>query len=136
MPGSSSSPTAKRRVAFDSGMVIALSRKSASAFALLDELARIAFFIIPAPVLAEVLRGKPSDSAIHWVLNKYADDVVPTNGSAARAAGRALGSTKARLIVDALIGATALEHGAKVIVTGDSRDYHALFGLQLKTIEI
>jgi predicted nucleic acid-binding protein len=119
-------------------MIIALAREDAAATALLAELEPRAYFIVPAPVLCEVLRGGRSDAAVNWVLGKYAGDVVSTNGGAARKAGESLGAAHARssMAMDALIGATAIAHGVDAVVTADGDDYRALFGKAVEIIDL
>jgi len=79
---------------------------------------------VPAPVLAEVCRGRPADAAVHRVLNGRGIVVVDLVASAARRAGALL--ARARLgsahAVDAFVVATAIEFGGAVIATGDPED--------------
>ena len=79
---------------------------------------------VPAPVLAEVCRGRPEDAAVHRVLKGRGIVVVDLVASTARRAGALLararlGSTHA---VDAFVVATAIEFGSAVIATGDPED--------------
>lgn len=127
---------ASETVAFDSGAIIALSRDDARAYAILTALRKSeADIIVPAPVLAEVLRGTPRDAAVHRILKSFDAD-KPTSADAARTAGIFLGrsSSNAERTVDALIIATAVEHGATSIVTRDGKDFRALAPPQLTVL--
>ncbi len=118
----------QRIVALDSGALIALSREDVNAAALVAQLRRFgATMVVPAPVLAEVLRGTSRDALVHRVLRVFDAD-KPTTAAAARAAGNLLGQSRseAKRTVDALIIATAIEHGATAVVTRDERDFTAL----------
>lgn len=79
---------------------------------------------VPAPVLAEVCRGRPADAAVHRVLNGRGIVVVDLVAATARRAGALL--ARARLgsahAVDAFVVATAIEFGSAVIATGDPED--------------
>jgi predicted nucleic acid-binding protein len=79
---------------------------------------------VPAPVLAELCRGRPSDTAVNRVLNGRGIVVVELTANTARRAGALL--ARARLgsahAVDAFVVATALEFGSAVIATGDPDD--------------
>lgn len=115
-------------VALDSGVLIGLGRNDRKAEAVLkmaDDAG--AYTIIPAPVLAEVLRGGASDAGVNRAI-KTADAVVPTTAAAARTAGGRLASwtKKPMPTVDALIVATAEEHRATYIVTVDPDDLGTL----------
>ena len=130
---------ARRVAALDSGAVVALSKGRRDAVVLLKALQQERTpIIIPAPVLAEVLRGGRGDAAVHRVLSMYSDDIVPTNAASARYAGELLGAAKAgsTLTVDALIAATAAHHGATDLLTGDATDYGRLAGDVLDIIPL
>jgi predicted nucleic acid-binding protein len=79
---------------------------------------------VPAPVLAEVCRGRPADAAVHRVLNGRGIVVVDLVAATARRAGALL--ARARLgsahALDAFVVATAIEFGSAVIATGDPDD--------------
>lgn len=129
----------QRRIALDSGAIIALSRQHRATIALLKVLRQEQTpLIIPAPVLAEVLRANQNDAPVHHVLNRYSDDIVPTSAKAARHAGTLLGSAgaAATLTIDALICATALEHNATDLLTADLRDYRRLLQGRLAVIPL
>jgi predicted nucleic acid-binding protein len=117
-----------RVLALDSGAIIALARGDAYAAALVQEIREDGGSVaVPAPVLAEVLRGGRSDAAVHRVLNAI-DYELTTTPRAARAAGAAIGRVRGApsLTLDALIVETAVEHGTDGIMTQDLRDMRAL----------
>ncbi|MDQ2680563.1 MAG: PIN domain-containing protein [Candidatus Eremiobacteraeota bacterium] len=118
-------------VALDSGAVLALAASERDAVTLIKGLANGgAFFVVPAPVLTETLRGTPgTDVAINRVLKTL--EAVPVSIEAAVAAGKNLGRTRSASTVDAMIIATAIERGASAIVTGDPVDIAALSGGKL-----
>jgi predicted nucleic acid-binding protein len=114
--------TSRLTLALDSGALIALSRG--------DQIARSrlrawvtagAYVIVPAPVLAETLRGKAQDAAVNRVVNATGMEPVPVSPEAGRLAGAMLGEAGARpsATIDALIAACAIEHGATDILTAD-----------------
>lgn len=118
------------RAALDTSALIAYANGDNDAVAIIEALSkRNAAISIPAPVLAESLRGGAKDAAINRVLNKhFLFFPVGTTPEAARIAGSLLGGAKAApsLTIDALIIATAIDHGATAIVTADTSDHEAL----------
>jgi len=79
---------------------------------------------VPAPVLAEVCRGRPEDAAIERVLNGKGIGVIELTEAMARRAGAlleraGLGSAQA---VDAFVVATAMAFASAVIATHDPED--------------
>jgi predicted nucleic acid-binding protein len=91
-------------------------------------LERRALVRVPAPVLAEVCRGRAEDAAVERVLNGRGIVVVSLTESIAREAGKIL--AKARVgsahAVDAFVVATALAFESAVIATGDGKDIERL----------
>jgi predicted nucleic acid-binding protein len=77
---------------------------------------------IPVAVLAETLRGGPSDAAVHRVRN--AVDVLATTESTGRLAGALLGRSGGTNTVDALVAAEAILAAADVLTSdvGDLRE--------------
>jgi predicted nucleic acid-binding protein len=128
------------KIALDSGALIALSRGNANARAILERWTRAGVeTVLPCPVLAETLRGKPSDAAVHRIVNSRtaAITVLPVLEGGARDAGARLGQTSRKHVtVDAMIVAVAVEHGAREIVTCDPEDIAALSGADLSIIAI
>jgi predicted nucleic acid-binding protein len=127
-------------LALDTAALIALSRGDQRVRALLLAAANNdVATIVPAPVLAETLRGTRQDAKVHWVLNSrpHAIEVVGLDGRTARAAGEILGRTGlADATVDALIVAIAIEVGARTIVTGDVRDISRLLEGKAQVIPV
>jgi predicted nucleic acid-binding protein len=118
-------------VGFDSGALIALSRGNVALRAFLRVWAsRGVRLLVPAPVLAEVLRGGARDAALHRVLRNSGVEIVPLSAAAARRAGELLGSAGAKpsYTLDALIVAVALESGVTEMFTSDSYDIELLAG--------
>ncbi len=121
--------SARLIVALDSGAVIGLARGDEHVRAHLRVwMNNDANFIIPAPVLAEVLRGTSRDAAVHRVLSASGADIVPLSPQAARKAGELLGRTQGEggRTLDALIVAVARECLATDIVTSDPHDITVL----------
>jgi predicted nucleic acid-binding protein len=77
-----------------------------------------------ASTLAEVLRGGPTDTGVHYVLGRIT--VIPIDKQQGRAAGELLGRTGLsghRCALDALLAVVALEQPRPVVVlTSDPRD--------------
>ncbi len=78
---------------------------------------------VPVAVLAEVLRGGPTDAPVHRVLNAIA--ILPTQEPVGRLAGQLLGRTGGKNTVDALVAAEAVVLEADVL-TGDGDDLSRL----------
>jgi len=127
-------------IALDSVALIALSRGNENARAILERWTRAGVeTVLPCPVLAEILRGNPSDAAVHRIVNSRsaAITVLPVSEYVARDAGSRIGeSTRKEVTVHAMIVAVAVEHGAHEIVTCDPEDIAALSGTDLSIIAI
>src|SRR5579862_4220406 len=109
-------------VALDSGAIVALSRGDSKTNARIRKWAlEDAHFIVPAPVLTETLRGGAKDAPVHHFINVSGCELAEFSPGAARKAGELLGTSGAdpSQTVDAMIVASALEHGARDIFTGD-----------------
>jgi predicted nucleic acid-binding protein len=129
------------RIALDSGAVIKLADGDEYTRAVLRKWTDQGYeTIIPAPVLAEVLRGGARDAKINRILNSraYAVTIAPLTESAATDAGRRLGSAKMQPsnVIDALIVATAIEADADYILTCDPDDITPLAGSELVVLPI
>jgi len=125
-------------VALDSGVLILAAKGDASARALLTRLRQEdALLVIPAPVLAEVLRDPSRDAGLHRLINDV-DELAPTTAAVARAAGERLGATglPPSCTVDAMIVATAMARRAAFIATTDPGDITALSGADLNVIGV
>ncbi|MBI5531594.1 MAG: hypothetical protein HY898_02690 [Deltaproteobacteria bacterium] len=106
---------AQRGVTLDTGMLIALERRKASALALLKAcLLSHARITIPAGVVAEWWRGDHADVLA-------CGDLEPLSPLLARKAGELLATTGQSNAVDATVVASAAQRG-DLIVTGDSAD--------------
>jgi predicted nucleic acid-binding protein len=93
---------------------------------------RRALVRVPAPVLAEVYRGRRYDAAIDRLLNGRGLLVVPLTQEIARVAGHLLAKAKLRSAhaVDAFVVATAMTFDAALIATGDPQEIKRLLGNQ------
>ncbi|HEX2879921.1 MAG TPA: PIN domain-containing protein [Polyangiaceae bacterium] len=91
-------------------------------------LERRALIRVPAPVLAEVCRGPRFDAAVEHLLNNRGIGVTDLTRQIAQRAGALLAEARMSSdhAVDAFVAATALDHDASVIVTGDQRDMRRL----------
>ncbi|MBI4952903.1 MAG: PIN domain-containing protein [Myxococcales bacterium] len=89
---------------------------------------RRALVRVPAPVLAEVCRGRRYDAAVEHLLGARGIGVTELTRAMAAVAGHLL--AKAGLssahAVDAFVVASALAYEAAVIATGDPRDLERL----------
>lgn len=128
------------KIALDTGAFIALTRGDDTVRAILERWTRAGFeTVVACPVLAETLRGKPSDASVHRVVKSRsrALTILPVLEDAARDAGLRLGRTNRKnLTLDALIVATSVSFGASEILTGDPGDVEALSGADLSMIQL
>ena len=81
--------------------------------------------IVPAVVIAQAIRGGPSDAAINWALRRIGEQTIVTP-ALARQAGVLLGATATTNVVAALVVAEALQLLPATILTSDPRDIHRL----------
>jgi predicted nucleic acid-binding protein len=115
-----------QRLILDSGAVIALSRRDARARAELTAAWEAGAEVsIPAPVVAETVRGSTKDAPVNRVI-KAVGAVTSLDEATGRVAGGLLGVTRSDATVDALVVATALRLGGGVILTSDAHDLHSL----------
>jgi predicted nucleic acid-binding protein len=115
-----------QRLTLDSGAVVALSRGEQRARAFLQRAIELdAEICVPVVVLAETLRGGPSDASVHRVVN-LAGESKPTTSAIGRRAGEILGRTGRSDTVDALVVAEADLAGGGQILTGDPDDLQVL----------
>jgi predicted nucleic acid-binding protein len=123
-------------VALDTGAILGLAHYKRDIVALIKGLMdNQHFMVVPAPVLAETLRGTPAtDANIHKWLKAFT--VAPINGEIAKAAGYLIGRTRTNHTVDAMIVAAAVALGATTLVTGDLLDMQRLAGSSLELLEI
>lgn len=80
-----------------------------------------------AAVLAEVIRGRAADAAVHRALNSYGIAVLDVTASVAERAGALLDAVRSgsELAIDAFVVAAADVAGGGVIATVDTNDPHA-----------
>jgi len=98
----------------------------------LDEGANV---VIPVPVIAEAIRGRPADAAANRLI-KAADNVAETTEAIARDAGARLAAAKSSQTLDALIVATAEANFATDILTTDPDDLRVLASANLNVIAL
>lgn len=114
------------RLILDSGAVIALAaRKATVRDTLIQARLHEMPVVVPAVVVAEVVRDGPADAPVNWVLRRV-DEVAPLTEETARRAGRLLAAANSAATVDALVVAEAGRRGRGVVVTGDLQDLRAL----------
>ncbi len=112
-------------LALDSGALI-LAEKDQRIEAVIRKWVREgARVIIPAPCLAECIRGGARDAAANRIIGAVSS-VANTTESIARDAGRRLSSKRRTQTIDALIVATAEANGATDILTTDPVDIRSL----------
>jgi predicted nucleic acid-binding protein len=129
------------RIALDSGALIKLGDGDKLTRAILRKWTEEGWeTIVPAPVLAETLRGKTTDAPINRILNAHAGDlrIVGIDERSARDAGTRLGRSGMRPehTIDALIVACAVAERAEHLLTGDRRDITSLAAGDLKVLAI
>ena len=115
------------RLILDSGAVIAMARGKSRVW---DEFTawnrRCDVVIVPAVVVAEVIRGGPADAIVNRFL-KTVDKIAAVSERTARRAGALLGAAGSSDTVDALVVAEAtVGGGGAVVMTGDPRDLREL----------
>lgn len=115
-----------RRLIFDSGAVIALSRHDLRARATLAAAREAGVEVsIPSVVIAETVRGSAKDAAINRVIEAVGE-VSSADERTGRRAGALLGAARSTATVDALVVASAIELGGGVVLTGDPDDLELL----------
>jgi predicted nucleic acid-binding protein len=88
---------------------------------------------VSAITLAEALRGRPGDAAVHRVLKQC--EVVPVSAELGHAAGALLGRTRRKDTVDAVVAVTAAAGPRPVkVLTSDPRDLRALTAEQREVL--
>jgi predicted nucleic acid-binding protein len=129
------------RIALDSGALIKLGDGDQLTRAILRKWTEEGWeTIVPAPVLAETLRGKAADAPINRILNAHtaALRIVGIYERSARDAGTRLARSGMRPehTIDALIVACAVAECAEHLLTGDRRDITSLAAGELKVLAI
>jgi predicted nucleic acid-binding protein len=123
------------KLALDSGALIAAEKDPHVEAILRKWLREGAHILIPAPCLAEAIRGGPKDAAVNRLI-KAVNQIAPTSEAIARDAGTRLGSRKSSGTIDALVVATAEAYLATDILTTDPVDIRLLAGSDLNVIAL
>ncbi len=107
---------------FDTGVLIALERRSQRVWKIYREAMRIGVRVsVPSPVIAEWWRGR-TDARVHV---KSGFLVEPLTERVAELAGEALAAVRGSTVVDAIVMASAASRG-DVVYTGDVTDLERL----------
>lgn len=115
-----------RRIIVDSGALIAWSRGDERVRAIMLQADRLALpLVVPIVVIAQVIRGGPSDALINRFL-KQAKELSPVTPTLARQAGILLGRTGTTDVIDAFVVAEALHSAPSMIITSDPGDIRSL----------
>jgi len=122
-------------LALDSGVFIAAEKDPRIEAVLRKWLREGATFLIPAPAIAESIRGGPKDAAANRLIQAVGS-VVLTSESIARDAGIRLGKKRSSQTIDALIVATAEAGSATDILTTDPKDVRSLAGVSMNVIAL
>jgi predicted nucleic acid-binding protein len=122
-------------LALDSGALIAASKDQRVETVIRKWLREGADVVIPAPAIAEAIRGGPKDAAANRLIQAV-NLIATTTEAIARDAGSRLGTRRSAATIDALIVATAEAHGATDIITTDPRDIRSLAGPCLHVIAL
>jgi rRNA-processing protein FCF1 len=119
-------PAAELRLILDSGAVIAVAAGKPRVRSRFEEFRdQCIAVIVPAAVIAEVIRGGPGDATVNRFL-KTIDEVSAVTERTARRAGALLAAIGSTATVDALVIAEAAFGGRSVVTTGDPNDLRAL----------
>lgn len=125
MAGTRSRQTPQRLI-LDSGAVIALSRGDQRARAFVARALELGVPVeIPVVVVAETVRGRPSDAPVHRVL-KAVGSIPEAREVHGRTAGSLLEAARSSGTVDALVVAHAVVSRGAHILTGDREDLERL----------
>jgi predicted nucleic acid-binding protein len=108
-------------LALDSGALIMAEKDPRIEATLRQWVRQGARVFIPAPAVAEAIRGGPKDATVNRVIAAV-NNVAGTSEAIARDAGARLGSRRSSKTIDALIVATAEAHHATDILTTDPAD--------------
>src|ERR1700678_2599575 len=126
---------AQVNLALDSGALIAAEKNPRVEAVLRKWLREGAHILIPAPCLAEAIRGGPKDAAANRLI-KAVNQVVSATEAIARDAGTRLGSRKSTETIDALVVASAEAYLATDILTTDPADIGLLASSGLNVIAL
>jgi predicted nucleic acid-binding protein len=123
------------KLALDSGALIAAEKDQRVEAIVRKWLREGARILIPAPCLAEAIRGGPKDAAANRLI-KAVNQIAPTSEAIARDAGTRLGPRKSSETIDALVVATAEAYRATDILTTDPDDVRLLASRDLNVIAL
>ena len=122
-------------LALDSGALIAAEKDQRVEAIIRKWLREGSRILIPAPAVAESIRGGPKDAPANRLI-KAVNDVANTSEAIARDAGARLGTTGSSETIDALVVATAEAYRATDILTTDPGDIRRLAGSRLNVIAL
>jgi predicted nucleic acid-binding protein len=122
-------------LALDSGVLITAEKDQRVEAIIRKWLREGARLLIPAPAIAEAIRGGPKDAAANRLI-KAVNHVANTSEAIGRDAGARLGSAASAATLDALIVATAEAHLATDILTTDPGDIRGLAGDHVNVIAL
>jgi predicted nucleic acid-binding protein len=119
----------------DSGALIAAEKDARVEGVIRKWLREGAQLVIPAPAIAESIRGRPQDAAANRLI-KAVNRVADTSEVIARDAGARLSSKKSSETIDALIVATAEANHATDILTTDPFDIRHIASTHINVIAL
>lgn len=122
-------------LALDSGALIAAEKDQRVEAIIRKWLREGSRILIPAPSIAESIRGGPRDAPANRLI-KAVNDVANTSEAIARDAGGRLGATGSSETIDALVVATAEAYRATDILTTDPGDIRRLAGSRINVIAL
>jgi predicted nucleic acid-binding protein len=122
-------------LALDSGALITAEKDSRVEAVIRKWLREGARVLIPAPSLAEAIRGGPKDAAANRII-KAVNHIASTSEAIARDAGARLGVKRSTETIDALVVATAETYLATDILTTDPSDIRELAGSHVNVIAL
>jgi predicted nucleic acid-binding protein len=122
-------------LALDSGALITAEKDSRVEAVIRKWLREGARVLIPAPSLAEAIRGGPKDAAANRII-KAVNHIASTSEAIARDAGARLGAKRSTETIDALVVATAETYLATDILTTDPSDIRELAGSHVNVIAL
>ena len=122
-------------LALDSGVLIAAEKNRLVEAVIRKWLREGAQILIPAPAIAEAIRGGPKDATANRLI-KAVDRVANTSEAIARDAGTRLGAAGSNETIDALIISIAEANQATDILTTDPGDMKKMAGSRMNVIAL
>ena len=122
-------------LALDSGALIMAEKDERVEAIIRKWLREGARLVIPAPCVAEAIRGGSTDAAANRLI-KAVNNVAGTSESIARRAGTTLGRKRSSSTIDALVVATAEANLATDILTSDPIDIRHLANSRMNVIAL